>query len=96
MQGLRLHDKMHGPEKLELLQHILKWKEKENFEHKFTGFFWQKKTIATASLYMQSESLFSFTDIIKVMIPQMISCTKTNTMIFAQIVMGCDSQDDAI
>lgn len=23
MQGLFLHDKMHGPEKIELLQHIL-------------------------------------------------------------------------
>ena len=43
MPGLLLHDKMHGREKIELLQHTLKWKEKANFEHKLTGFFWQKK-----------------------------------------------------
>ena len=60
MQRLLLHNKMHGREKIEQLQHTLKWKEKANFEHKLTGFFWQKKTknITTASLYMQSEPLF--------------------------------------
>ena len=57
MPGLLLHDKMHGREKIELLQHTLKWKEKADFEHKLTGFFWQKKN-TTASLYMQSEPLF--------------------------------------
>ena len=30
--------------KIELLQHIKKWKEKANFKHNLTGFFfWQKK-----------------------------------------------------
>jgi len=79
MQGLFLHDKMHGPEKIELLQHILQWKEK------FDRFLWPKKknhhniltlyTIWTTILQNDIESKISFTDIIKVMIPQMISCT---------------------
>ena len=43
MQGLLLRDKAHGPEKIELFQHTLKWKEKANSECKLTGFFWQKK-----------------------------------------------------
>ena len=34
MQGLPLHDKVRGPEKVELFQHTLKWKEKANFEYK--------------------------------------------------------------
>ena len=35
---------MHGPEKLELLQHIIKWKEKENFDNTiWQVFFLQKK-----------------------------------------------------
>ena len=92
---------MHGPEKRELLQHIIKWKEKENFDNTIChlGLFLSKKTknktkqnITPASLYMQS-----FTDIIKVMIPQMISVhQKTNTVIFAQIVIGYDSPDGAM
>lgn len=85
MQGLFLHDKMHRPEKIELLQHILQWKEKANFEHNLTGFFGQKKknhhniltlyAIWTTILQNDIESKISFTDIIKVMILQMISCT---------------------
>ena len=43
MQGFFLHGKVHGPEKIELFQHTLKWKEKANFEYKLTGFFWRKK-----------------------------------------------------
>ena len=43
MQGLLLRDKEHGPEKIELFQHTLKWKEKVNSECKLTGFFGKKK-----------------------------------------------------
>ena len=42
MQGLLLHEKMHGPEKIELLQHIIKWQEKANFKHNLTCFFFGK------------------------------------------------------
>ena len=43
MQGLLLRDKAHDPEKIELFQHTLKWKEKANSECKLTGFFWGEK-----------------------------------------------------
>ena len=43
MQGLLSHDKAHGPEKVELFQHTLKWEENANFEYKLTGFFLAKK-----------------------------------------------------
>ena len=43
MQGLLLHQKMHGPEKIGLLQHIIKWKEKANFKQFDRGFFLAKK-----------------------------------------------------
>ena len=60
MQGLLLHDKAHGPEKVELFQHTLKWKEKANFEYKLTGFFWKKKkkNITAASICLRSEPLY--------------------------------------
>ena len=61
MQGLLLRDKAHGPEKIELFQHTLKWKEKANSECKLTGFFWQKKkkkNITAASICLRSEPLY--------------------------------------
>ena len=43
MQGLLLHDKAHGPEKVELFQHTLKWKEKQTLNTSQQSFFGKKK-----------------------------------------------------
>ena len=86
----------HGHEKIELLKHTWNWKGKALFEYKLTGFFCKKKkekhhssltlkAIWTTILLNNREDTISVTDIIKVVIPQMISC----------IVMGYDSSDDA-
>ena len=45
---LLLRDKAHGPEKIELFQHTLKWKEKANSECKLTGFFGKKNKKKTS------------------------------------------------